>query len=59
MEGRVNGCKRLQYNYKVAISDMALYGRQHLLVSTFRGELILLQDVNVMGETHPLFFHIY
>lgn len=55
----MNGCKRLQYNYKVAISDMALYGRQHLLVSTFRGELILLQDVNVMGEAHPLFFHIY
>lgn len=41
------------------ITDFAIYERNHLLVSTIKGELLILLDVHLLSDAHPVLFHLY
>ncbi|CAD8063170.1 unnamed protein product [Paramecium sonneborni] len=58
---RINGflIRRYIYNNIGQITQFAFYQDFHLLVSTLKGELLLIQDITSLPEQHPLIFHIY
>ncbi|CAD8059926.1 unnamed protein product [Paramecium primaurelia] len=58
---RVNGfiIRRYVNNNIGQITQFIFYQESHLLISTLKGEILLIQDVSSLAEQYPLIFHIY
>ncbi|CAK75939.1 unnamed protein product (macronuclear) [Paramecium tetraurelia] len=58
---RVNGfvVRRYVNNNIGQITQIMFYQESHLLISTLKGEILLIQDVSSLTEQYPLIFHIY
>ncbi|CAD8067855.1 unnamed protein product [Paramecium sonneborni] len=58
---RVNGLhiQRYSYNSIGNITQISTYLQQHLLVSTLKGEILIIQDIASLNEQPPIIFHLY
>ncbi|CAK73347.1 unnamed protein product (macronuclear) [Paramecium tetraurelia] len=57
----VNGLIIQRYLYKNIgnITQISSFLQSHLLVSTLRGEILLIQDIASLPDQPPIFFHLY
>ncbi|CAK65840.1 unnamed protein product (macronuclear) [Paramecium tetraurelia] len=58
---RVNGLniQRYSYNNMGTITEISIYQQSHLLVSTLKGEILIIQDIASLPDQPPIFFHLY
>ncbi|CAD8142500.1 unnamed protein product [Paramecium pentaurelia] len=58
---RINGLniQRYSYNNMGSITQISIYLQSHLLVSTLKGEILIIQDIASLPDQPPIFFHLY